>query len=72
MKWRVFKDNKPHATEEGDWDGKKTALLLVQCEDYTYHVVEGYEGTIDGFYYFEFFDRFDYQIEPILRWAELD
>lgn len=71
--WIRLKDQKPHATESGSWDGLKTEEILVQDKKGNYHVAEMYEGTMDGSYFCNFYSsRGGWEIENVINWKHLN
>lgn len=72
MLWYKLKDRKPIATQTGCWDGRKSDKILVATRNETIHVVEMYEGTLDGSEFCEFYDANDFEVFNVVLWAEID
>lgn len=72
MIWNYLKNKKPLATESGCWDGLKSDKILVCTISGKYHVVEMYEGFMDGSAFCNFYDERDFYIDNIVCWTDID
>jgi len=72
MIWYYLKSKKPLATESGCWDGLKSDKILVCTISGKYHIVEMYEGFMDGSDFCNFYDERDYEIDNIVCWTNID
>lgn len=72
MIWYKIENRKPIATESGCWDGLKSSKILVATRSMTIHIVEMYEGILDGSEFCNFYDDRDFEIENVILWAEID
>ena len=73
MNWKYIEQSKPSATESGNWDGLKSGQVLVFDTDGECHVVEMYEGYMDGSYFCEFVGVNDNQTKAsITHWCEIE
>ncbi len=71
-KWFNVNEKMPIVYETGDWDGKRSDFVLVECRNQTFDVGRVYEGTIDGSYFCDFFDKDDNNIQDIVRWKYIN
>lgn len=71
MSWRYTETEKPLCTETGNWDGKKSEQVL--CEDSMgiRHLATCYEGTMDGSYFFDWYDQNETEIKHVRRWMPI-
>jgi hypothetical protein len=72
MLWNSIKNKKPLAYITGCFDGKKSEKLLVKTNNGNYHVVEMYEGILDGTEFCEFYDDRDWEIKNVEYWIEIE
>lgn len=72
MIWNNIKDKKPIASQSGCWDGLKSDKVLVCTRSGKLHVVEMYEGVIDGSEFCNFYDDSDFEIYDVKFWTEID
>ncbi len=72
MIWKDINKEKPLAYRDGDWDGKKSDLILVCTMGRKYHVAVMYEGILDGSEFCDFYDDRDFEIHNVKFWAEID
>jgi len=70
--WISVEDRKLIATEKGEWDGLRSSQILVEDKDNVYDVAVKYEGTIDGSYFCDFYDRFDIEIKNVIIWKYIN
>lgn len=72
MSWINTENQKPLCYQEGIWDGKKSDEVL--CEDFfgNRYLAICYEGTMDGSYFFDWYDKNDFLISKnIRRWIKI-
>lgn len=68
--WVRVEDGTPICYQTGDWDGKRSELVL--CENSKgYHVALVYEGVMDGAKFSDWFDKDDWSIETPFRWKPI-
>ena len=72
MIWKEIKKEKPIAYKSGDWDGLKSDKILVATMSDKYHIVEMYEGIMDGSEFCDFYDDRDFEVKNVLYWIEID
>lgn len=72
MIWYKIENRKPIATESGCWDGLRSSKILVATRSRAIHIVEMYEGFLDGSDFCNFYDDRDFEIENVILWAEID
>lgn len=66
--WISIHKRTPLTYEAGNWDGRRSDNVLVECRDEKYHVCKAYEGTLDGHYFLEFWNDRDMQVTNIIKW----
>jgi len=64
-----LKDRIPDCSETGNWDGKRSDLVLGWDSEGQIHVVRCYHGFMDGSEFTDFYDLNDYEIK-IARWMQ--
>lgn len=68
--WISVEDKNPICYQTGDWDGKRSELVL--CENSKgYHIAVLYEGVMDGCKFSDWFDKDDWSIETPFRWKTI-
>ena len=50
--WIRVEKQKPHCGESGDWDGKRSDIVLCIDANKEEHLAQCYEGYMDGSYFF--------------------
>jgi hypothetical protein len=72
QEWISVEDRLPIATETGNWDGKRTGLVLIYTLSGKYATARMYTGVLDGE---EFIDWYtandDYILNVITHWQPL-
>jgi len=71
-KWNKVKESTPLAWETGDWDGKKSDLVLAKDSCGVPHIAKVYEGIIDGIEFCDFYDEQDFEIDGITEWKYIN
>lgn len=71
MTWRSTEFSKPLAYRTGHWDGKQSDDCLLQDKDGNIFVGTLYEGTIDGNYFADFYDKKDNELTDIVKYMEI-
>jgi len=65
-------DQKPNCWETGDWDGKRSDIILCIDKDKNYQLAHCYEGFLDGSNFFEWYDKDDFGLRvEITHWTNL-
>jgi hypothetical protein len=72
MEWIKLSEKAPLAYITGCFDGKKSEKILVCTFGGKYHVVEMYEGILDGHKFRNFYDERDFEVEYVEFWAEIN
>ena len=73
MKWINVKDKNPYCWESGDWDGKRSDIVLCVDKNGSNHLAHCYEGSIDGSNFFEWYDKNDFGLQvEITHWTEIN
>ncbi len=72
MVWHLLSKKAPIAYITGCFDGKKSDKILVCTFSRKYHVVEMYEGVLDGVSFRNFYDDRDFEIYNVQFWTEID
>jgi hypothetical protein len=72
MIWYKLEKKKPIATEKGCWDGLRSDKILVATRDRKLHVVQMYEGVLDGCEFCDFYDENDWLIKDVIFWTEIE
>ena len=73
MNWIEVKDKKPICYKIGDWDGRKSDNVLCMDINDEYHITHCYEGTMDGSYFYEWFDKDDWTLDAeVTRWCKIE
>lgn len=73
MDWISVKKQKPICWETGDWDGKRSDLVLCIDKKGEKYLAKCYEGTMDGSHFFEWYDKNDFELQvEITRWCASD
>ena len=72
MNWISIQKSKPLAYKTGCWEGKKSDPILVCTIGGKYHVVEMYEGILDGNEFLDFYDDRDFEIKNVFLWSEIN
>ena len=73
MDWIETKELKPNCWETGDWDGKRSDMVLCIDKNQEYFLAECYEGTMDGSSFFEWYDKEDYGLRvEVTHWCKLE
>lgn len=68
--WISVEDRLPICYQTGDWDGKRSELVL--CENSKgYHIAVLYEGVMDGCKFSDWFDKDDCSIETPFKWKPI-
>jgi len=72
MSWNYTKDKLPHTYITGDFDGKESDYMLVQCKDYKYHIAKFNDGILDGQIFEEWYDNDNYDLgQEVIKWMEI-
>jgi hypothetical protein len=77
MQWFFTEDKLPMCYETGNWDGKKSDLILAETITGKQFLAECYEGTMDGSYFFDWYfvdtiSKNDWCVnETISRWLTI-
>ena len=75
MDWINIKtDKRPLCYQTGDWDGKKSDVILCynEYEDELF-TATCYEGTMDGDNFFECYDENDFEVtEQVTHWCNIN
>jgi hypothetical protein len=72
MVWHLLSKKAPIAYITGCFDGEKSDKILVCTFSGKYHVVEMYEGVLDGVSFRDFYDDRDFKIDNVQFWTEID
>lgn len=72
MEWKYTQNENPIATESGDWDGKRSELVVAEDNYGTKYLARIYEGFIDGENFLDWVDNNDTIIDlEIVRWVSI-
>ena len=73
MDWKNVQKQKPYCWETGDWDGKRSDIVLCVDEVDNNHLAHCYEGCIDGCHFFEWYDKDDFELQvEIAYWVSIE
>lgn len=71
-KWNKVEDKTPIAFETGDWDGKRSDIVIAKDSCGVVYIARVYEGIIDGRKYCDFADLDDFLIDEITEWKYIN
>lgn len=71
MVWRSTELSKPHAWETGNWDGKKSDIVLCEDKEGSRYLATYYEGFIDGNNFGDWYDQNDNELIGIVKYMEI-
>ncbi len=67
-----IKKEQPMCWQSGDWDGKRSDLILCVDEREEYHLARYYKGFMDGSNFCDWYDKDGFSIQPeVLYWMYL-
>ena len=73
MNWKLVRDSKPICFKEGDWDGKRSDIVLCVDKNGEEHLAHCYEGFMDGTHFFEWYDKSDFGLQvEVIYWTEIN
>jgi len=73
MNWNNAEDSKPICYKTGDWEGKKSDVVLCVDANKEIHLAHCYEGILDGSYFFDWYDENGFELEvEIVYWTEIE
>jgi len=73
MDWISTKDQTPLCYQTGEWDGKRSDIVLCVDKNGGIHLAQCYEGFMDGSEFFEWYDKDDFELcVEIVRWVEIN
>ena len=62
----------PLAYETGDWDGKRSDVVIVKTRKDEYFVARLYHGFMDGSEFNDWYSEDDFEVpEEVVAWSEL-
>lgn len=72
MEWVYTVKDTPYTYETGDWDGKRSNLVLAEDINGKHYLAHVYEGRMDGVHFIDWCDNHDYSINTeIYRWLRI-
>lgn len=66
MAW--VKEGNPICFESGNWDGKRSDLVLVETKQGRFYIARMYSGTMDGSTFNDWCDQNDAYLQDIIQW----
>lgn len=69
--WVKVKDKLPLAFETGDWDGKRSALILIKNKYNDIYLGRFYTGILDGSEFKDFVDVNDSILDDVIEWKNI-
>lgn len=70
--WIKVEESLPNTYQTGDWDGKRSDLVLAVNEYEDYILARLYEGFMDGGHFQEWADDKDYTLNhKVLAWMKI-
>lgn len=67
FEWNYAKDSAPVGYERGEWDGKRSDLVLAVDSNNEPHIARIYEGND----FTDWVDKDDNELNNIVKWAEI-
>lgn len=71
MVWRSTEFSKPHAWETGNWDGKKSDIVLCEDSQGKRCLATYYEGRLDGHDFKDWYDQNDNELTGVVKYMEI-
>ena len=72
QQWISVKDKLPITYKTGDWDGKRSDLVICTLDNAKYCIARLYSGKIDGFEYNDWVDEDDDVSYKVTHWRYLE
>ena len=69
--WVSVKERLPIASELGEWDGKRSCLVVAKDAMGNIHTARIYEGIMDGSQYCGWYDVIDDELRGIVKWIDI-
>jgi hypothetical protein len=70
-KWAKISDSKPLCYKAGGWTGERSDWFVGKDDTGRLYVLEAYEGSVGGRYFFECYDSEGWEREGIVEWTKL-